>query len=377
MIRFVLAAALIFRLFAAAAPADEKVRTGNRFRTELHELVTANWRSVELRDVLDVIQTQRQTAILLDRRIDPNAKWPIEFVNESLLDGLTNLASQFAGGVSCPDNVIYLGPEPVASKLRTLIAQRTSELSNFEPPNSISKDRQQRWLKTRTVRWDDLDSPREILDRLQMDWNFQIANPELVEHDLWAKSELPEVTGVAALSLVLIQFDLTFRWQDGANAVELIPLPEIVVIEKQHKPRGKSADQQLAEWQTRYPSAKFRKAGREILVTATEEVHEELSAGPPKRKKPVENPADTPLDQRVFTLEIKDVAANELMLELEKSGIVFEYDPQELAAAKIDLKRPIQLNVRDLPAKEFFKAVFDPLGVKFTIRGKTVTLKPK
>lgn len=377
MIRFILAAALIFRLFAATTAADDKVRTGQRFRTELQEPATANWESVELRDVLDALQTQRQIAILLDRRIDPSSKWPVTFVNESLIDGLTNLASQFAGGVSCPDNVIYLGPEPAARKLRTLVALRTAELSNFEPPSSISKDRRLLWLKRRTVRWDDLDSPREILDRLQTDWEFQIANPELVEHDLWAKAELPEVNGVEALSLVLIQFDLTFRWRDGAQSVELIPLPETAVIEKQHKPRGKSTDQQLAEWQARYPSAEFRKAGREIVVVATEEVHDELIAGPPKRKKPVQNPADMSLDSQQFMLKAENIPANELMLELEKSGIVFEYDPQELAAAKIDLKRPVKLDVRDLSAKEFFKVFFDPLGVKFTIRGKTVTLKPK
>jgi len=188
---------------------------------------------------------------------------------------------------------------------------------------------------------------------------------------------LPQVTGVAALSLVLIQFDLTWIWREGASEIELVPIPETVVIEKQHKPRGKTAARQLDEWREKYPDAEFHLAGSEILVTTTEEVHAELSAPRVSPGKPPADPAVVPLSRRKFTLEIKDVSARDLMAELEKSGLVFDYDARELSDAGVDLDRLIQFNVRNLSAADFFHTVFDPLGAKCALDGVTVTLSPK
>jgi hypothetical protein len=376
MVRISLALLLSLGPLVLLASADDlSFHTGSRFRAKLNEPALANWQNVELRDVLEQISQDRHVALLLDRRIDPNVKHPVEFANQPLTDGLTRLATHFGGGVSLPNNVVYLGPEQAAHKLRTLIALRTEELSAKD--SGVSKDRRHAWLKPHTVRWDDLDAPREMLDRLQADLKFRILNPSLVEHDLWAAATLPDVTGVEALSLILIQFDLTFAWQNGAEVVELLPVPDVVRIERSHKVRGKSVDQALREWQAEWPNVEFRASGREILALATVEEHEQIDAGAAGRDKPAVKPAPLPLAKRQFTLESKGVSALDLMEELEKSGIEFDYDPQELAAAGVDLKRLVQLNVRNLSASDFFHAVFDSLGVKFTITGLTVTLKPK
>ena len=83
------------------------------------------------------------------------------------------------------------------------------------------------------------------------------------------------------------------------------------------------------------------------------------------------------MDRRQFTLKIKDVSARDLMTELEKSGVMFEFDPDVLAAARIDLNQFVALDVRKLTADEFFHALFDPLGVQFTMDGLTVKLRAK
>ncbi len=375
LMRLALPLQLILCLPAMSGADDIPWRTGVRFRSELHEPITANWRSVELRSVLQQISLDREVSILLDRRVDPTVTLPVEFVNQPLKDGLTKLAQRFQGGCSVPDNVVYLGPRDSVDKLRTLIALRTEDLASSERP--VSKERQQVWLKTRTVRWDDLDSPRAILDRLQADLNFRIENPAQIEHDLWAEAVLPQVNGIEALSLILIQFDLTFGWQDAGQAIELVPAPATVRIERRHKPRGKSVEKTLADWQANWPHAEFQPADREIIALATLEEQEEISAGKPARAKPALAEKPIPLDRRQFTLKIKDVSAQDLMIELEKSGIVFDYAPETLAAEGIDLSRFVELDVRKLSADEFFHALFDPLGVKFTIDGLTVTLKPK
>lgn len=371
---------VLFRLslfccaFVASAADERPLQTGARFRAAVNEPLVAKWQNVPLRDVLAHLRLDRGTALLLDRRIDPTARFPIEFVNHSLKDGLARLASEFDGGISLPDNVIYIGPSRACRNLRTLIALRTAELSSVEA--GIPKDRQQLWLTPRMVQWDDLDSPLEILGRLQQDWQFQISNPAVTEHDLWGESVLPEVNGIEALSLLLIQFDLTFAWQEAGRAVELTPMPESAQIERPHKVRGKPAEKTLAEWQAAWPEIELRTAGREIVALATIEQHEELDDGPANRIAH-QKPEPKPLAQRQFTLQIKDVAAKDLMAELEKSGIVFDYDPQALSAAGVDLNKFVQLNVRKLSAQDFFRTVFDPLGVRCEIEGVTVKLMPK
>lgn len=358
-----------------AVPQDPPLRTGARFRAQLQEPLVARWENVRLRDILERLREDGDVAILLDRRIDPSQTPLIEFTNVSLKDGLSQAASEFQAGISLPENVIYLGPPDACRKLRTLIALRTAELSGAE--SRIPKDRQQSWLRPRTVRWDDLDSPRDILARLETDLSFQMSNPHEIEHDLWAGATLPDVSGIAALSLALIQFDLTFAWREAGDIVELTAIPDTVVIERPHAVRGRPVDQTLAEWQAAWPDLEFRKSGGAILAVATIEEHEALGSGSMNGTKPFAKSPPKPLSQRRFDGQIKDISARHLMAELEKSGIVFDYDAQALAAAGVDLDRLVQINARKLPAKEFFHAVFDPLGIACTIDGVTVMLRPK
>jgi hypothetical protein len=359
-------------IVAGVSAEEPSWKTGGRFRAALKEPLTASWRNIELRSVLEQISRDREIAILLDRRINPNQVVPVEFVHQPLLDGLLALAEQLDGGCSAPDNVIYLGPREAARRLRTLLALRTQELASDEL--RIPEDRRQIWLKRRTVRWDDLDAPREILDRLQSDVGFDISNPQAVEHDLWAEAVLPQVDGIEALSLILVQFDLTFRWRNAGQSVELVPIPDRVHLERSHKPRGKPPEKALADWQASWPAVDFRLVGREIVARATLEEHEEIASGKPSRQ---ESAPPLPLSRRRFTLKIKDVSARDLMAELEKSGVVFEVDPQALKDAGVDLDRFVELNVRNLDAEEFFRHVFDPLGVRCSIDGRTVKLMPK
>lgn len=367
-------ACLLIILCGSLSADETEWLTGSRFRRAMNEPLTANWRSVPLQSVLERISIDRHVAIVLDRRIDPTQQFPVEFVNDPLQQGLSKLARQFDGDSSVPGNLVYLGPADSTRKLRTLIALRSGELANH---HQIPKARQQRLLQPLTVSWDDLDSPRDILGRLLQDVELKCSDLSVVEHDLWRAGELPQVTPVAAISLILVQFDLTFQWQDDGQELELMPIPETVKIERPHQPRGQSAEKAAQEWQAQWPEATFRPAGRDVLVVATEEEHEEITAGRVGRRKPAPTEAPVPLVRQEFTLRIKDTPVRELMAELEKSGVVFEYDSNELVTSGIDLKTLIELDVRKLSAEEFFQAVFDPLGLESTIDGMTVTLRPK
>ncbi len=357
-------------------PADEPTwLTGARFRDALKEPLTANWRNVPLKGVLERISLERRVAIVLDRRIDPTQTWPMEFINEPLADGLANMAHRFAGELSLPGNAAYLGPAGAASKLRTLIALRTAELAAAEL--SIPKNRQRELLRLQPVTWDELDSPREILERVLRSLELECRNLSLVEHDLWGSGEWPPMTGIEALSLILVQFDLTFAWQDEGRAITLSPIPELVRLEKTYRPRKQTVSTSVADWSLKWSAARFEEQGAEVRVWATVEVHEEIAAENSGRTPPVRRRTPDPLKKQTFSLRIKETPVRDLMTELEKSGVRFEFDAEELRQAGIDLHQLIELDVRLLPAAEFFEAVFGPLGLESTIDGETVKLRVK
>ena len=65
------------------------------------------------------------------------------------------------------------------------------------------------------------------------------------------------------------------------------------------------------------------------------------------------------------------------MSELEKSGIKFEYDAQQLRAHGVDWNKRISLNVKQVNSEEFLRQLFAELPVRFEIDQLTVRLQPK
>ena len=45
-------------------------------------------------------------------------------------------------------------------------------------------------------------------------------------HDLWAAADLPPISLVDRLTLIAIQFDLTFKVAEHGKRLELVPVPE-------------------------------------------------------------------------------------------------------------------------------------------------------
>jgi hypothetical protein len=93
------------------------------------------------------------------------------------------------------------------------------------------------------------------------------------------------------------------------------------------------------------------------------------------KTKPKTKPAE--LANRRFTLKIAKVPAIALIRKLQSSGIRIEYDARALAAAKVDLNRPISMDVKQATADEFFGVLCKQLSLAFTINGSTVTLRAK
>ena len=383
-------------LFALPASAEEAVldrpvperRTGNLFAKTLETKISASWRNVELRTVLHRLADEHKTAVLLDRSINPNQELALDLNYQSLGEAFAAVAKEAAAEVSILGNTIYIGPAKRVAKLRTLEHLRAKEPIAGEdrlPPGRVLE-----FSRVNTVHWNDLDEPRGLIVGLGNRSDLKIANPEAIPHDLWAGATLPNATITEALSLILIQFDLTFAWNADMSEIRLVPVPKTVTVERGYIPAdGPPKKASRAVWERflrtaaqsleeQFPGSSCRVDARRhrLVLSATLEQHEKLAgAGRTKPEEPAEK--FPPIRNRQFTLRIERIPASALMKKLEESGIRFQYDPAQLAARNINLDDPISMDVKKADADEFFKAICDPLGLKFTIDNVTVTLTPK
>lgn len=377
LLLFSIAIALPDSTKLAAQESSANLLTGAMFRRELERPLSASWSREQLRQMLKQVSVDRRIAIVLDRRTDPSSEFPINVTNKSLRSGLQDLIRPSGGDVSPLESAIYLGPKSAVTRLRTLIELRSGDMRSKQ--TAIPDRRRIELLRHRAVHWNDLDTPQEILKKVSSAWDLTVSNIELIPHDLWAGAVLPEATVTEALSVVLIQFDLTFQWTSSGSSIRLVPIPDDVRIEKRHQTKQKPADA-LAQIRQHFPEVEAQIVNSALIVKGSVEDQEAITA---LLRGDAPSPAGTaelprPIRQRLFTFSVdRPVPLSAVMKKLEESDIRFAFDAAELKAAGIDLDQMIEVKKEKATADEFFKALFESARIDFQIDGLTVTLKPK
>lgn len=118
-----------------------------------------------------------------------------------------------------------------------------------------------------------------------------------------------------------------------------------------------------------------------LLVDASADLQEKVEAELNPSKRPVSKMGTPqidvlPIQRRKFTLRAQKVPVLAVMQKLEQSGIEFEYQPQQLKQAGVDLTQRIDISVQNADANEFFDVLFGPLNLSYQIEGIKVTLTP-
>lgn len=347
--------------------------TGPKCAAEWNRTITGVFENAELRTVLRQLAPDRGLALVLDRRINPNQTVTFSLQQEPLLTGLDRFANRFDANVVLAENVAYFGPTERTRWLRTAIAQAENSMAveTGKRPATMRK----------TIAWDDLTTPREILEQIAGAFHLQIENPDSLPHDLWAAATLPNVTPAEALTLVLIQLDLGWTWRPEGRRIHLTPWQSPALIERTHQPRGKTTAAELAkEWRKQWPELSLTVREQEILVCGRVEDHE-LVAQTLSSSKPVANTKasapPTPLSQRRFTLNEKNVPVKAVLQELEKSGAELVFDADILTAAGVDLNRAVTIDVKKATVEEFLRALLGPVNAAATVEGLTISIQPK
>lgn len=359
-------------LLAVTLTADPWV-TGPKLASEWDRPLTAVFENTEFRDVLHRLGPDRNLAVILDRRIDPNQTVTFSIQQEPLRLGLARIVASRSAELVLTENVAYVGPTERARWLRTAIIQAERGMATESTKRLVPV--------RKTIAWDDLATPRSILERIEAAYNLRVDNPALVPHDLWGRATLPNVTPAEALTLVLIQFDLRWTWEPKSRRVQLEPWDNPDPIDRSFQPRGKmTVASVLEDGPVQWPEVKFTARDKDVLVRGRVEDLEQVAkwlAGGLNRIGPKDGPSPTPLSQRRFTLSEKNVPALAVLKELEKTGVELVLDEDSLAAAGADLNRLVTIAVQKATIDEFLKAVLDPVHAVAEVEGLTITIRGK
>lgn len=364
----------------AEEPDSIPPRAGQAFVRALEQPFAATWENVDLRQIAKRITTTRGVTILLDRRIDPSRGHAFTATGEPLGEFLARLADAAGGSASLLGSVAYIGPPEAARRLRTLAYLRHAELT--AEGTGVSRARRSELSQPAPFTWDDLSEPGDLIRRLADQRRVAVDGMDLIPYDLWGGVSIPPSTFVDALSLVLIQFDLTFEWTAAGERIRIVPVAEGTNIERSHfPPKGRTPADALAQWREQFPELEGRVVGNGVLVRGTLEQHEALDRlqRGPRNPREAKAPRLKPLAQERYTLRIMNAPVRALLQKLSEPAygqLTFEYDNQALQDASINLDQRVSFEVRNAPIDQLLKAVFEPLKVAYELDDRTVRLRP-
>ena len=374
-IRQTLAILTVWLVAWQAAGAEEPAEhvqwlTGDKLHAQLEQKVGATWSGLPLRQALSSLARSQRTAILLDRRVDPDQKIEMSFDDVTLDAALKLVAAREQIGMAVVGSTIYLGPPKTAERIRTLAALRKDET------RSLSAAARGHFLEVHPWHWDDLAAPSDILSGLATQCSIRINGREKIPHDLWAAADLPAMNFIDRLTLVAAEFDQTFEIGSDGRSVQLVDMPETVVLERSYPLRGAIAEKanEISRKLTEsLPEAKIELTGGKLLVRGRAEDHdfvETLLAGAPAKRTTV-SPG-----QKVYTLAIK-MPVGTLVKKLgEKLELEVRLDEPAIQAAGLSLTTEVNVNVKEATADELLKAVLAPAGLTFSRHDKVIDVHP-
>lgn len=305
---------------------------GRALQERLEQPVDVNWLAAPLRASLAGLARTQQVAVLLDRRIDPDCRLDLVLRDLPLGRALAEIAARQSAATAQLGPLVYVGPARSATRLRTLAELRRRDAASVG--GSIGR----RLLGERTMRWDDLAEPRQLLAALGQEAGLEITGLEQVPHDLWAGAALPSLPLVDRITLVAVQFDLTFSIAADGRSLRLTPIPD-----------------RLPGVKTKEPSSVSPRPGRTRAARA---------------------PAAS-AEQR-FTLRQAKGQLRELLPKLAAMlQLELRIDEEALSRAGITLDRPVSVSATDATANELLQKLLDPAGCTFRREGNTVVVVPK
>ena len=350
--------------------------TGEEFWQRLERTTSIYWTDVPLRDGLLRLAETHGVAVFLDRRCDPGQPITLTVRQQTLRDVLSAIAHQRGYELGLLAPLAYIGPADTASRLEIVAAQRRKELQALGRIGAAA-------LRPSPVSWPRLSSPRNLVFQWTREAGWQLANAEEIPHDLWPETSLPALAIADRITLVLLQFDLTYQVSES-GVMRVVPfMPQNGDIKRFRIGSGTSI---LAQrWAQQFPNCVVVPSGPDIVVQGPAETLSELSRlaaslNPPPQRSPLPNPttaAPDPFAQRRFTVRDGRGTLEGVITQLSRQlGIEVQFDTEGARREGIRLDQLIEFRVTNATVDELWRAILEPRGLTFVRTGRTIRIFP-
>jgi hypothetical protein len=345
--------------------------TGSALQKRLSGSVNIDWGGNPLRQALRGLSEAQQVAVLVDRRVDPGRRIDLQLTATPLATALHAIANGRQLGVSQFGPVAYFGPPGATARLRTLALLREEEVERLSP-NAARK-----FLAKKPLAWEDFATPKDLLGRLADDAGIELAGLDRVPHDLWAAADLPPLSLLDRLTLIVNQFDLTFQVSEDGSKVRLVPVPEDVGITRSYS-AGQNAEATAKKYAALVPTAKITVAGGKVVVRGMLEDHERISPPrDPSESAGKEHPSG-PMETRIDRLVIKEKPLGPVLEQLAvRLNFQLRMDRAAIAAAGISLDQRVSVHVERATVDDVLRELFKNTRLNYDLKGNVVTITPR
>jgi hypothetical protein len=217
----------------------------------------------------------------------------------------------------------------------------------------------------------------------------QLQNPERIPHDLWPAGELPPLPLVDRLTLILDQFDTTFRISPDGRGFELVPIIEPVELVHRYVVAGDS-EQIAARLRELNPAVTIEHESGEVVITGREEDHETIrrllagqsTPGPPSgpNREATGNASRSGAARRGaearYTLTVQNETLARVLAELEsRLGLTFQWRLADAGLQEASQTKLVSFDVRQASLDELLRSVLGPAGLEFQRNGQAVEIR--
>ena len=374
---FALAIGLAAATFAAsrsfAAP-PAPAAAGGALQKARATKVTATWQGQSLRRAITRLTSEPSVGFVLDRRIDPDRPISLSLKDETLDKALADLAAAGGAELCWFADLAYIGPSETVRELRTLAALRLDEARKTPKPRSKIL------LAKRPKQWEDFAEPKALVEEFAREAGLKAIGVDQVPHDLWGAASLPPMTAMERLTVVLAQFDLSFRLNAAGDEIDIEPISRPVQLARTYD-GGADAEQTLEKLRRLAPDGEMAIEQGKIVVRGRLEDHERLAgeaaprrdAAPSKKKNKgaqgKKKGADKP--RQVHTLAVRQTPLRAVLEKLKADlSLELHVDQASLDRRGLSLDTPVTFSVERATLQELLTAALKDAGVKFKLSDK-------
>lgn len=354
--------------------AQTELRKPTNIAAVLQRPANIRSRGITLRDACRRLTQTQHLPIFVDRRVDPLQRMNIQAEGVTLQEALTSLAQQAGAEVAILPSLCYLGPKGTALELPTLL-----EVARQQADRMPVAFRRKLSMKQK-LRWQRLASPQQILRDLTQSHQIQVVGLEQVPHDLWDAGELPEGIVAEHLTVLLAGFDLTWRLDQGGDAVRLVPIERPVRLARSYTWRG-AGSAQLQQVAAQIPAADVRIFGGKVELNGTAEDHEKLLAILSNLRPPARNSrrshGRTP-ERKRYSLRLQSEPVGAVLRELA-SQIYLELrvDEPALRNANLSLDTRISIDVTEVDLDTLLESIGKAAGLSLKATAAELHVAPR